>query len=117
LPFDTVEFDTDGIFNPITPTRLTAQTSGKYLIIGYVEIVTSFTTTGYREVAIWLNGSTRIAREVHVPSATAPTLTTISTYYFLNANDYIELAVIQTSGSTLNVHAPEPPAFMMVKLP
>jgi hypothetical protein len=117
LPFDTVEFDTDGIFNPITPTRLTAQTAGKYLIIGYVEIATSFTTTGYREVAIWLNGSTRIAREVHVPSATAPTLTTISTYYFLDVNDYVELAVIQTSESTLNVHAPEPPAFMMVKLP
>jgi len=117
LTFDTEEFDTDGIFDPGNPTRLTARTAGKYLIMGYVEFNTSFGANEMREVDIRLNGFTRIARVVGGSLPTAPFITTISTYYELQANDYVELTVRQISGGTLNVHAPEPPAFMMVKLP
>jgi hypothetical protein len=117
ISFDTVEFDTNSMFTATAPTKLTATTAGKYLVIGYIEFDTSFVGDQLREVTLRLNGLTRIARVAGTSSASFPFITTISTYYLLNAGDYVELVVRHGSGTTLNVHAPEPPALVMVKVP
>jgi len=111
-------FDTDTIHDNVTNnSRLTCKTAGSYLIAGTLSYANN--TTGRRQCAIRLNGTTFIAG-ITVTAATgaSETLLTCSTLYNLAVNDYVELMAFQDSGAGLNVTtaANYTPEFMMVRL-
>lgn len=102
ISFDTVVDDTDTMWVIGSPTRLTINTAGRYIIFGNIEFEAN--GTGDRKVIIRLNGSTIIA-SLHI-DATAPTHTEdipIETMWTFAVGDYIELVVTHTRGANLNV--------------
>lgn len=126
LNFDTVRFDTDGIFQKTTfPTRLTCRTPGIYMIFGSIRFAAN--ATGYRNLQVNWNGdptaagfpSQRIAfqQQINVGGADAANLS-IATGWQLASGDYLELVVNQTSGGNLDVTATTfwSPEFGMVKI-
>src|SRR5262245_8790974 len=107
-------FDTDTIHdNSTNNSRLTCKTAGKYLIIANVGFASN--ATGYRSVAIRLNGSTYIASTQVTAINGATTRLAPSTLYALAVNDYVEAIVFQTSGGALNTEQSGniTPEFMM----
>lgn len=104
LTFDAERYDPDGMHdNTVNNSRLTAPVSGFYQISGAV--LWEADPNGFRNVNISLNGTTLIAVETQNAVA-APgfgTAQTISTGYYLNAGDYVELTVQQSAGGTIAV--------------
>jgi hypothetical protein len=117
VPFDAERWDTDDIHAAGDPTKLTAQTSGKYLIFGHIAWVG--TATGRRQVAIYKN-SDPIAIQNEPGSATH---FSISTHHELLQGEFVELFVLQDSGGPNDISAGCHPTqnfaddFGMVKLP
>jgi hypothetical protein len=106
LTFDGENFDTAAMHSTtVNPSRLTAPETGRYRI--------TFTaawaphSTGVRQSYIRLNGGAPYIGYDVRPAAPAPfdTTTTVSIDYQLNAGDYVEAVVYQTSGGALNVFA------------
>ncbi len=122
IEFNVELFDTDNIFDAGQPTRLTAQTAGKYYIFGQADFESN--PTGQRELRITKSttqGTTQIAR-VAVPATgtTQGTVLIVSTYENLSSGNYVELqAYHQGSGGALGVCCGigEGSGFGMVKLP
>lgn len=84
--------------------RLTCRVAGSYLIGGSIEFAAN--ATGFRAVGIRLNGSTSIAESGHnAPIATFPLRVSLSSAYRLAVGDYVDMAVYQNSGGSLNVNA------------
>ena len=102
LTFNTERYDNYGMHSTsVNTSRLTAQRNGIYEIFGHIEYASN--TTGVRFATIRLDGTTDIA----VSSTLArtggySTHGSVSTQYFLNANQYVELMALQTSGGALN---------------
>lgn len=105
--------------NSTNNTRLTITVPGVYVVsaqLPYTHNGNAGSTAGTRRLTeIRVNGSangdatTTIAREETAPS---PNLThSLTGVRFFNAGDYIELAVYQDSGTTMNVGM-APPAFL-----
>ena len=117
LSFDTERFDTDNIHDATTsPTRLTCRTAGVYLIIGHM----SFTSNpdGNRQLLVKVNDTnfiTYVEDDCPPVGTFRPMLTTI---YYLNEGDYVELHALQTSGVTLyaRYQADFSTEFMMVRI-
>jgi hypothetical protein len=117
LTFGAERQDTDGIHSKTTNTgRLTCRTPGFYIIFGAVSFDTN--ATGIRRAAIELNGSDYIAANRFDTSGTGNTTWAIATGYYLNSDDYVQLAVYQTSGGALDVVSWEKgsPEFGMVRV-
>lgn len=115
LLFGSERFDSDGIHDTVTNSgRLTAVTSGLYAITGQANFATN--ATGSRSLGIRLNGTTELAQDERPSSGATPTSTTLTTYYRLNAGDYVELLAQQNSGGNLDVTATgdSSPAFSLV---
>lgn len=124
LVFNSERFDTVGGVastqhdTTTNTSRLTCRYAGKYLVTGHLEW-SGTGTTGTRRIKVRLNGTTIIA--VGTPgdaTADANTGSNVTTIYDLAVNDYVELIVLQSSGSALNVvstgnYSPE---FMMVRV-
>jgi hypothetical protein len=119
LTFNSERFDTDTIHSTVSNTsRLTANTAGKYLIIGNIQWAAE---ADQRTIArIRLNGSTIIGNDDrHVDDVTSEVLgNNVSTIYDLAANDYVELIAFQNTAATLNVTANSnySPEFMMIRI-
>jgi hypothetical protein len=102
LTFNAERYDNGGLHDTVTNnSRLTAQKAGKYTIWAGVEW--ALNTTGFRMVAIRLNGTTNIALVTANGTTGNTTDQSISTLYHLAAGDYVEVMVWQTSGGNLNV--------------
>lgn len=102
ITFDTVEEDTSGFYNSSNPTRITIPEGGDgyYIVEGYLVYTPS--TTGYRDVAIYLNGSQyTIYRGVATDVYSTPCFITIALK--LSAGDYLELFAGHTAGTDLYV--------------
>ena len=117
LSFNSERADTDVIHDNVTNnTRLTCKTAGLYLIGPNVGFASN--ATGFRALAIQLNGSTFIAGQA-VPAVNG-SITRLATFtlYALAVNDYVEAIVVQTCGAALNTEqvANITPEFMMVRL-
>lgn len=115
LTFNSERFDTDGMHDGVNPTRLTATTGGKYLIIAHIQW--DVNAVGRRNLRILLNGVTDIATDNRDALAVDQNQM-ISTLYDLSATDFVEVDVWQNSGGNLNVEtqANWSPEFMMVKV-
>lgn len=104
LTFNSERFDTGALHSTSANTsHLTCVTAAKYYIFGSVEWAAN--STGYRQLAIRLNGTTYIANVTTLPVTGAVTQMTVGTVYALSASDYVELMVAQTSGGDLLVKA------------
>ena len=102
ISFDTVEQATHpGMFNSASPTRLVAPVSGKYFVYATLEWSLA-STTGDRDLHIRKNGT-----QTPVVSrwSGAEKYNFVSAYVDLNAGDYVEMPVQQTSGGNLDVVA------------
>lgn len=115
--FNSERFDTDTIHDTsVSTSRLTCKTAGKYFIQFQGGLAAN--ATGRRQYALKLNGVTYIALKEFVPSSAAEQNQMISTVYDLAVNDYVEIEIFQTSGSSLNLGAGSAygPEFMMVRV-
>ena len=101
INFNSVVYDTDNIFDPITYSkRLFCRTAGLYHIYGQVSWGTN--ATGDRILHLRLNGSTLITTVRRAASGSNNWMI-ISTDYPMAVNDYFELVVYQNSGAALAV--------------
>jgi len=98
LTFDSVSFDTGGIFDPRRPTDLTAPVSGIYAITTNVAWAAQPNSrVGVnRSVYLYVNGR-GIAADQRPPSDA--TLQTVTTIYKLNAGDSVEVGIGQDGGN------------------
>lgn len=114
LTFDSERWDTDGYHNPATnPSRLTAPVDGYYHVRGQIFWQTINNTS--REVYIRLDGTTIISeRDLSLDNRGAG----VSTIYQLVAGQYCELAVYQSSGSSITITqiAEYSPEFLIYKI-
>jgi hypothetical protein len=101
LTFDSERWDTNNIYTSTNPSRLTANIAGKYYIWGGVRFQGD--NNGTRVVGILLNGNTAIAVHDEPSSTPLDFSMDVSTVYHLEAGDYVELYIVQSSGSLLNV--------------
>lgn len=106
LTFDTEQWDHDpngAIHDPSSNSgRLTCRTAGWYLIGACISFAAN--GTGFRQVALRLNGTTAIAivNQLSVGPGDDTRLT-VNTVYQMAANDYFEVLVYQTSGGALDI--------------
>lgn len=109
LAFNSERFDTNVMHDTATNnSRLTAKTSGKYLIMGQLEW--SSNTGSTHQLLIKLNNVTFIA---YIESTPVYYRMEVSTLYELAINDYVELIVLQVSGGSKSINNP---GFSMVKV-
>ena len=103
LPFDSERYDTDNIHSTVTNTgRLTAQTAGKYLVIGHLWMQGS---NAYGELGISINGFA-VARQTRQNSpSNVSWMATVSTIYDFAVGEAAELIVYHTHGTALTAYA------------
>jgi hypothetical protein len=104
LSFDVELYDTDDMFDPVAPTRITARTSGIYVITGAVRWDAN--NTGSRSIGLVRNaiGIAFLAADTRDATDGNATRQNVSTVTRLAENDSIELKVSQDSGGDLNVN-------------
>lgn len=103
LTFDTKYFDTDKMYNTTSPTRITFNTTGRY-IVG-IGATWAASVAGYRSIQIVRNGAVTIAISL-IQTVTEVGLTTaqnISTLCNFARGDYIEVVATQNSGGTVRI--------------
>ena len=102
LVFQVEEIDTANVFTIAQPTRLTAPAAGVYLMTGLVSL-TAYAPGG---ISILL-AIRKTGADVHylsqVPSTNSTGGVSFALELSLTANDYLELAIYQTTGAPYNV--------------
>jgi hypothetical protein len=106
LAYDQESFDTDGFHSTsVNNSRITIPTGlgGYYLI----RMNTRFDVSpvGTRKGSLWINGVDTTANPEFAPSATAYVTGIGSIILKLNAGDYLQHYVLQSSGGALNCYA------------
>lgn len=116
LAFSTEDFDTDNIHDNSTDnSRLRAATAGKYIITGSLSWAAN--AIGTRKIWIRLNGTAKVAESNTNAAGSGESADSIAMILDLNATDYVELVVRQTSGGALNVTGTAwGPVFAMAKI-
>ena len=116
ISFNAERWDTDNCWSSGSPSRLTCNTPGIYVISAALQFAVN--ATGNRFVGIRLNGSTYIANDRRAAVANEGVVVAIATVYQLAAGDYVELRAAQTSGGNLDVVAVDnnSPEFAMVRV-
>lgn len=107
VAFDTELYDTDTMHdNTTNPSRIIAQTAGKYLYSGQITFATN--ATGVRQLSIRKNSGGVIGGGTQVGSMTLPAVSgSATTVLFepfmipMSVGDYIEIFGNQTSGGAL----------------
>lgn len=101
ISFTAERYDTDNMWDPGIPERLTINTPGVYAIAGTAGFASN--ATGRRLAGIVLNAATGIGINT-APAVTGATHSlTVTTIYKLAIGDYIRMDVLQNSGAPLNV--------------
>lgn len=111
LSWVTEVYDTNNMFDPTAPTRLTVQKAGRYRIYG--TICYDISTAGERAIAFRLNGNNATyaggERGVEDGLGAATTCVSASTTVLLAAGDYVECIAYQVSTGSLAVGFGTPP--------
>ncbi|MFN3925373.1 MAG: hypothetical protein ACK4K6_17270, partial [Pseudarthrobacter sp.] len=127
IAWQATRFDNDGMFSTGTPTRLTINTTGIWLIMANVgfEETSGTAGAGIRVLRLRVNGSTILAAVNLRPSSSSASgddqnvsAGVVSTVTVLNAGDYVEcLAYHNVSGGiNLAVRGNYSPEFLAVRL-
>lgn len=118
IGFDSERYDTDTCHDAGSNTKLTATTAGKYIIIGNVQWAAN--TTGRRELAIRMDGTTYIGTDTRDPAVNVSYYQQVSTIWDMAATHYVELMVYHNidGGGTLNIELASSysPEFMMQRI-
>lgn len=125
LSWDAERWDTGcpgaGVFDGGAPSRLTACSTGKYLV--FANITWNNFPTGYRFAGLRVNGAPPlIASQQTTADVTTNSDSSISTVIDLAAGDYVEVVVFQNNGTPVEVSpssappASTAPAFGITKL-
>lgn len=117
LTFNSEHWDEGALHSTSSNTgRLTAPITGLYLVGVAVDFATN--ATGYRQIAIRVNGATFIAADLRPAANGTTTQMTVQTVYRFAAGEYAEVQALQTSGGNLNVTAggDYSPEFWMARL-
>jgi len=102
VSFDTERFDYDNMWSAASPTRITINTAGVYVVTGAIQWATI--SSGHAYVALRVNGTTYIATQrSSAPGTTLPL--TIAGIWEFSVGDYVEMMVHQASGAALNLNA------------
>jgi hypothetical protein len=108
LTFDTNDYDQGPSAQHSTSSnqsRLVCVQAGVYSVFG--TIAWQPNATGYRGIAIRLNGTTYVARLTHASiSGTDSDFCTITAHCKLALADYLELLGYQNSTATINTYSP-----------
>ena len=97
LTFDAESIDTSNAHSvAIQTSRLTAPTSGFYVISGYVHW--GGTTSGSRTARIRMNGTTTLTQTTVTQVAAEEQHQSVSTVMYLSTGDFVELVVDQDAG-------------------
>jgi len=99
LPASNFRWDNNAFFDLATPTRLTAKSSGLYLLAGTLEW--SQLNGSWRRGAIRVNGTTQIAIQTVNSGINIPVAINLIAIYPLAAGDYVELQCQKGSSSNL----------------
>lgn len=99
LTFDTMQWDSHGMYSSGTNTRLTCTVPGLYRISGNLSFAAN--ATGDRSAVLMLNGATSMAEALQKSSSSGDKLS-ISCEYYLSVGDYVELRAWQNSTVSLN---------------
>jgi hypothetical protein len=102
VAFDSVSFDTAGMFKPADPTRLTAPVDGIYLITTSISWQVSSTNGHNRAIYVYVDGHA-VAVDQRPPAE--ETRQVVTTVYRLNAGDYVEVGAAQDEDLSLTVNA------------
>lgn len=102
VPFNSERWDTDNIHSTIANTgRLVCNTPGLYLITANIAWFAN--ANGYRSLLLYLNDTTYIGRyQTNAVNGSYSALA-VSTQWRLNADDYVTLVSVQTSGGNLSI--------------
>lgn len=104
ITFDTEDVDNDNMHSPTTnPTRMTAQTAGRFTISAAVSFATN--TSGRRLTSWFVNGTELSSAQLEFGIAVSGNATQICSRtreIFLNVGDYLEADAFQNSGGSLN---------------
>lgn len=103
ITFDSERFDTDTMWVVGSPTRITCNTAGVYIVTFCM--TWSANASGDRKIRVRLNGSTLIVSDERSSGQNDPFDHSTSTLYKFAAGDYIEAYVGQNSGVTLQSEA------------
>lgn len=118
LTFDSERYDNGALHSTTSDTgRLTAPVTGLYDIGASVDFAAN--STGYRQIALRLNGATFIAAQMgNAVASPQAHQVQVSTQYHLTAGDYVEVRATQGSGGALNITAVGnySPEFWMTRL-
>lgn len=107
LNWTSVYWDTGEIFNNGQPTRLTAPSSGTYLVIAH--LVWAVNRKGSRAAAIRINGDAGLRNTLYVAHDSRNavmkdnTAVIVQTTWPMKAGDFAEIFVYQTSGEPLEI--------------
>ena len=103
LTFNSERYDTNTMHDTATNSgRITFNTAGLYTIIGHASFAAN--GTGYRQLAIRMNGATFLASFNPINNGAGQnTDVLIATTYKFAVADYVELLAQQTSGGALNI--------------
>lgn len=105
LTFDEENRDDGGMFAPASPTRITINAAGWYVVSGGVELAANATGIA-RYLMLSLNGppstGRRLAVQSGLVSATANARIMLATALYLVPGDYVEAYAYQDSGGNLN---------------
>lgn len=102
LTWDTETYDTNAYHSTVTDThKMTAPFTGYYRI--GAKISWAQNGTGYRGVAYRVNSGSTIYQTTVAPPSDNACVTSFAADIFLNAGDYWDVVVKQSSGGALNV--------------
>jgi hypothetical protein len=102
VQFTAESIDENNYWNIGVPTRITIPDTGWYFIGVYVSYANN--SNGRRMTNVIINGTTAVvATDYRMPVTGGTTNVSMGMPYYLNAGDYIELQVYQTSGAGLTV--------------
>lgn len=102
ISFDVADYDTDAMFNPAFPLRITINTPGKYHVFANVRW-TNF--VGLRYLDIVGNGVLNLAFNQMYNSVSNLIAVSIDTVWDFAAGEYVELFVAQSSGVAQSIVA------------
>jgi hypothetical protein len=97
-------FDNDALHSTVTnPSRVTAQTAGRYLLTSSAQFAAN--ATGIRQIEFLLNGASILASVSRAlpPGVGSDAFVKTFIAVVLAAGDYVEARVFQSSGGALNV--------------
>lgn len=101
LTFDTEDWDSGGMHSGANPTRITAPTAGKYMIVGSTGFAAN--VSGRRVLDIRDSSGTIMARTESAPdpASASQTFCHVAAIVNMTAGGYVELVAWQNSGSSL----------------